>query len=35
MIYNDTKIDKNKPDKNSNEYKARENAVKDFLAFKN
>lgn len=33
MIYNDTKIDKNKPDKNSNEYKARENAVKDFLAF--
>lgn len=34
MIYNDTKIDKNKPDKNSNEYKARENAVKDFLAFK-
>lgn len=33
MIYNDTKIDKNKPDKNSNEYKVRENAVKDFLAF--
>lgn len=33
MIYNDTKIDKNKPDKNSNEYKTRENAVKDFLAF--
>lgn len=33
MIYNDTKIDKNKPDKNSNEYKARENAIKDFLAF--
>lgn len=33
MIYNDTKIDKNKPDKNLNEYKARENAVKDFLAF--
>lgn len=33
MIYNDTNIDKNKPDKNSNEYKVRENAVKDFLAF--
>ena len=35
MIYNDTKIDKNNPKKDSNEYKARENAVEDFLAFKN
>lgn len=34
MIYNDSKIDSKNPDKNSNEYKARENAVKDFLAFK-
>lgn len=35
MIYNDTKIDKDNPKKDSNEYKARENAVEDFLAFKN
>ena len=34
MIYNDKRIDKEKPDKNSNEYKARESAVEDFLAFK-
>lgn len=33
MIYNDSKIDKSNPDKNSNEYKTRENAVKDFNEF--
>ncbi len=35
MIYNDSSIDKNDPDENSKEYIARENAAKDFLAFKN
>lgn len=35
MIYNSTKIDKDKPDENSQEYKNREQAVKDFLDFKN
>lgn len=33
MIYNDSSIDKNDPDENSKEYKARENAYEDFYSF--
>ena len=34
MIYTDTAIDKTNPDKNSDNYKHREQVIKDFKAFK-
>ena len=34
MIYTDTAIDKTNPDKNSDNYKRREQVIKDFKAFK-
>ena len=33
-IYTDTAIDKTNPDKNSDNYKHREQVIKDFKAFK-